>query len=115
MRLLLKPAMLLLLTAVVTSSAMAAIHCADLLDSAPFGSASATSASGSNDHDCSFHANGANANLGSEKKIAVSPAKALTTPLSIGPALPAGIRVFTLTPASSPHALPLALSSILRI
>lgn len=113
MRAFLKSAVLLFVIALITSSAMAAAHCADLADK---GSSVLSLASHAHEHDsdCSIHENAANANLKTDQKISGTPDARPASLIGTTLAMPVEVQLFSLT-ISSPPASPLALSSVLRI
>lgn len=116
MRAFLKSAVLLLVIALITSSAMAVAHCADLADK---GSSilSLASHAHEDDSDCSIHENAANANLKTDqtdRKVSGTPDERPASPIGAALAMPVEVQLFSLT-ISSPPASPLALSSVLRI
>lgn len=114
MRLLSKSALLFLLIGLFTSPMMAAIHCVDFPEDRIGGSASLHLAH-QQDNDCSVHENAASANFVIQKKITGDHAERVTSPVTLTPPVKLTSYLVSALPSFPPPALPLALSSILRI
>lgn len=114
MRLVGKTSLLLLLVSVFTSSLMAGVHCIDLPGQRTVQSTSVHVVH-EHDNDCNVHAEGISATFANEKKVGAEAGKSIAASVMPTPLLAAVPYLISAIPDSPPPALPLALSSILRI